>query len=166
MSHAQRVSKIQVTEWVRDWLEKERAKSGDISYRELAARFGVSHAALQTVAIGARNVGHDLEQAFADRLFRGSVDKLRAEAARAWVERHGDELAIDEFPHREDALRRLRGLISSQTRKTIESMSPDHDLSVIEWIELAIDEHRRETRLARVGGGVVRGKGRDAAQTR
>lgn len=63
-----------------DWSE-------NATWREIAARLGVSHAALVNIHQGRSMVDQKVERVFANKLFAGSVDALGAAAMKAWEER-------------------------------------------------------------------------------
>lgn len=77
----------QVTEFVRHLIETWRidTKTGEeVPWRVIGERFGKPHATFHNIWKGKARVGAEIEHVLAEKLYSGSIDKLRA-AARTWA---------------------------------------------------------------------------------
>ena len=68
---------------ISDWIRAQHAEGKGQSYKEIAAKLGVSKAHVQNLIGGSRGVGFETEREFARIFYEGSVDALRKAAAEA-----------------------------------------------------------------------------------
>lgn len=138
----------EVATYVQRWTE-EQLQRNDNNIAELARRVGVSRATIYAWKKLDKGIGPKNEQAFADRLFGGSVDALR-KAARG--ESPGDVIAATQPENTElaKAVEFSRGILPdaclSDYVKTAAKQDPDAQWTREEYLEDMRLYHKRKWR--------------------
>lgn len=142
---ARKATPQELARYVRNFVTEE--KSSGKTWAAIGKSLGIGHSRVIQIAnpkkYGDVRVGHEVLSALADRLHKGSLDKLN-DAAVAWAEEHpevGAEASEARYPARERAIRALIGLgrdevaVREAADEVAVALDSDTDLDPEWWLD-------------------------------
>lgn len=130
--------RVAVSALIAEWIARRRTEG--LSFDKIAREVGVSKPMIVQIANDERKLGTDVEQRFADHLFGGSVDALRAASRARAAEKAAAPKGPPNFRAALELLRAPREVPDAVVQRALRVAAADTgELDVDTWIVVSLN---------------------------